>query len=245
MTRWEAGFARGTNALPYDQCVFAWRADLQLGVLAVGGGGGSAQLLGARELQPMVDHALAQAQLPAVLALPAILDALHREVARLAAQPEWKGTSAQAMVIQMDGQACWLAHVGLCRAHVVGIHRLKQLSVDHSLGALMRQEGAHPEGWHDQVVTRVLGMEPALPHPVTRHDLVAQDHVVLCTEAMHAVTRGKPSMLDLSVFPFLIPDPQEAAANMLQLARAQLEPGLGELFEREAAVVVLRPAVSS
>ncbi len=192
----------------------------------------------------MVDDALAQAQLPAVLALPAILDALHQQVAQLAATRVWKGTTAQAMVIQMDGLACWLAHVGLCRAHVMGTHRVKQLSVDHSLGAVMRQEGANPEGWHDQVVTRVLGMEPALPHPVTRHDLLPEDQVMMCTEALYDLTRGHPSTSDLAVWPFHSADPRQAAANILNQARDYLEPRLEDYFEREAAVVVLKPAAS-
>jgi hypothetical protein len=244
VTRWDAGFARGTNALPYDQCAFAWRPDLQLGILAVGGGGGSAQVLGSGVLQPMVDHALAQAQLPAVLALPAVLDALHQQVARLAAQPEWKSTTAQAMVIQMDGQACWLAHVGLCRAYVIGTHRVKQLSVDHSLGAVMRQQGANPEGWHDRVVTRVLGMEPTAPHPVKRHVLLPQDRVMMCTEALHHLTRGHPSTEDLAAWPFLVADPGKAAANLLHQARGHLEPRLEDHFEREAAVVLLQPVTT-
>lgn len=240
MTSWPSGFFAAPNAVPYPQC--CWVTSENLWVLAVGGGGGAAMMLDAPRLRAMVETAVHNTGGPPVTAIPAVLASIHAQVAQLAQEDPWKGTTAQAVVMAREENSVWIGNVGMCRAYMVNRRGVVQLTRDDSLARIQADAGLVGEPWHARIVTRVLGMAEFTPVTVTRHDVRDGDALVMCTEFVALMGEGTEESsarvlrrcLDHS-------DAQQAARDIWNGLHGQLSPNVEHVFDREVAIAVVRP----
>jgi serine/threonine protein phosphatase PrpC len=102
------------------------------------------------------------------------------------------GTTVTAIAVvgdAHDGEAMGIANVGDSRIYVVRHGRLRQLTIDHSFvqelvaeGAISRDEArTHPRR---NIVTRALGIEPAVRVDSWSMPLIRGDRFVLCSDGL-------------------------------------------------------------
>ena len=106
---------------------------------------------------------------------------LVREAGNDPSVTRWGTTLVAALV---RGSELWIANVGDSRAYLLRNDRLRQISVDHTLGGEMGAAfGANWVGRH--VVTRALGARPQVQVDVHGPTVLDQrDRVVLCSDGL-------------------------------------------------------------
>lgn len=101
---------------------------------------------------------------------------------------ESMSTTLCAAVTQGNREA-WIANVGDSRAYLVRGHKLRQLTQDHSLVAMMRKRNLLTEQEADdhpwkKVLTRVIGKHEDVKTDLFRISLRAGDRLLLCSDGL-------------------------------------------------------------
>lgn len=134
---------------------------------------------------------------------------------------EGMGTTLTAAVILGDGEEARLAvaNVGDSRAYLFREGRLSQLTRDHSVvQALIDAEELTPEQWRTHpkrsLLTRALGMAPAVEPDISLPDVEGGGRVLLCTDGLTAQADETQIAAVLSA----VTDPDQAATELVRLA---------------------------
>ena len=124
--------------------------------------------------------------------------------------PAKRGMGATCVAALLEGQALTVAHAGDCRAYLIDRTGIRRLTDDHSWvgeqvrAGLLNEREAH-ESPYRSVVTRALGLDPALEPDVRRHRLGSDDLLLLCSdglwdviddETLREVVLGAPSIAE-------------------------------------------------
>lgn len=128
------------------------------------------------------------------------------------------GTTMTAATLAAGGTLL-IGHVGDSRAYLVRDGELRQVTEDHSLVEEMVRGGeltpeqaeVHPQR---SVITRALGIEPAVEvdmYPVELHD---GDRILLCSDGLSGMVRTE----DIAAILQREPDPQKAANKLVDAA---------------------------
>jgi protein phosphatase len=122
--------------------------------------------------------------------LRAAIGAANRAIFTTAQQrPEYAGMGTTVVALLADGERAALAHVGDSRAYLVRGDRIRQLTDDHSIvGELLRRkeisEAAAREHPHRHVLTRALGVRPAVEPDLAELTPSPGDVFVLCSDGL-------------------------------------------------------------
>ena len=104
-------------------------------------------------------------------------------------RPEYNGMGTTLVSALFTTDSVWVAHIGDSRAYRLRGPHLEQLGRDHSLlqeqidaGLLTPEEASY--SMHRNLVTRAVGVEPAVQADVHAHDLRGGDLVLLCSDGL-------------------------------------------------------------
>lgn len=139
------------------------------------------------------------------------------EMSRQGKEGRGMGTTCVAAVVQ--DHALFVAHAGDSRAYLMREGRLRQLTDDHSYVAEQVRAGAITEesarrSRFRNVITRAVGIEPAIDPDVARYDISPGDLLLLCTDGLTNMV----SEDDIGQTLQYAPTPQAAADRLIQLA---------------------------
>jgi protein phosphatase len=149
----------------------------------------------------------------------AIEEANSAVFARAAGNAELRGMGTTLTAIAVDGGTAVLGHVGDSRAYLVRDGAVTQVTDDHSLveqlvreGRLSPEEAQH----HPQraIITRALGVDPAVQVDTYRVDLRPGDRLLICSD-------GLTNMLSDGTIGATLrrhADPQQAADTLVDMA---------------------------
>jgi len=138
-------------------------------------------------------------------------------------RPDYQGMATTVVAALVVGPRVALAHVGDSRIYRIRDRKLEQLSRDHSLvreqvalGLISEDEAAvSPQR---NVVTRALGMEPAVQVDVQEQEVREGDTLLLCSDGLSDMV-DEPVMLEAVVQ--AEDDLDGACAALVELANAQ------------------------
>lgn len=159
------------------------------------GGHLAGEVASAAALEPIatLDGTLFASEADAATALTDAVIAANAHVAELAANnPQFRGMGTTLTAILIEGMRIHVAHVGDSRAYLLRSNRLSRLTVDHTLvqqliddGEITEAEAAH----HPQrsIITRAIGISPAVDVDSLRFTLAADDMVLLCSDGLTGV----------------------------------------------------------
>ena len=127
------------------------------------------------------------------------------------------GTTCVAAVI--DGETLYVAHAGDSRAYLLREGLLKQLTADHSYVAeqvragAISEEGARKSRFRN-IITRAVGIEPAIEADVAEFEVRPGDVVLLCTDGLSNMVEENDIARTLSQ----AASPQAGADRLVQMA---------------------------
>jgi len=159
-------------------------------------------------------------------ALAQIIREANREVWRAAAaDPRLRGMGSTATVALIARQKLYLGHVGDSRAYLIRGATVHQLTHDHSWVAEQVRAGRlaasdaqeHP---HRNVLTRAVGGGPDIEVDTGAYELVAGDHVLLCSDGLSNLVSGD----ELSRLVWTYGQPGLAAEKLVELANERGAP---------------------
>lgn len=187
--RSDVGIRRSSNedALLLRETVFAV-ADGMGGHLA-----GEVASAAALELIEALDGEVFASSVDAATALADAVAAANTHVMNLAAKnPQFRGMGTTLTAVLAEGVRLHVAHVGDSRAYLLRNDTLSQLTIDHTLvqqlvddGQITEQEAAkHPQR---SVITRALGIAPAVDIDTLTITLAPHDTVLLCSDGLTGV----------------------------------------------------------
>ncbi len=139
------------------------------------------------------------------------------ELAR--ADEDRKGMGTTCVVAVVEGERLYVAHAGDSRAYLLQDGALRQLTSDHSYVAeqvragAISEEGARRSRFRN-IITRAVGIEPAIEAEVTESEVRPGDTLLLCTD-------GLSNMVDEEALARTLAQassPQAAADRLIQLA---------------------------
>jgi PPM family protein phosphatase len=171
--------------------------DLDRGLFAVadGVGGQPAGDVAARvaieRLPAIIDSAVKHDDRSATdAAIGRAVVSLSEEVqAEAAATPELEGMATTIVMLLVDGDVAYVAHVGDSRAYLARHGQLYRLTDDHSLAAELVQSGVitaeeastHPFG---HSITQAIGLRRELRPSVHQVELMPGDRLLLCSDGL-------------------------------------------------------------
>jgi protein phosphatase len=145
-------------------------------------------------------------------------------LAQTASEKRGMGTTltSVALVLQDGEEQLGLANVGDSRAYLLQHGQLEQLTEDHSLveemvreGKLTREEAAvHPQR---SIITRALGMEPAIEVDTWQLIPYRGDRLLLCSDGLTNELSDERIAATLRQ----LADPRDAARDLVRQARAE------------------------
>jgi len=187
--RSDVGIRRSSNedALLLRETVFA---------VADGMGGHLAgEVASAAALEPIeaLDGQVFASSTDAATALANAVTSANTHVMSLAAKnPQFRGMGTTLTAVLAEGARLHVAHVGDSRAYLLRNDTLSQLTIDHTLvqqliddGKITEEEAAkHPQR---SVITRALGIAPAVEVDTLTVTLAPDDTVLLCSDGLTGV----------------------------------------------------------
>ncbi len=202
------------------------RADGAL-IIADGMGGRSFGEQASREAVDAVEETLAEmldtAREGEVVVGDVLASALRKANSRVyelaRADDDRKGMGTTCVVAVVEGDRLYVAHAGDSRAYLLQGGALRQLTSDHSYVAeqvragAISEEGARRSRFRN-IITRAVGIEPAIEAEVSEVEVRPGDMLLLCTD-------GLSNMVDEeSLARTLVQSasPQAAADRLVQLA---------------------------
>ncbi|GIW08442.1 MAG: hypothetical protein KatS3mg060_3247 [Dehalococcoidia bacterium] len=169
------------------------------------------------------------------LAVIAANSAIIREGKR---DPGKRGMGATCVAALLADGTVTIAHAGDCRAYLVGEGSIRRLTNDHSWvgeqvrAGLLSERQAH-ESPYRSVVTRALGLDPALEPEVREYPLGDGDVLVLCSDGLWDVVDDETIRETIADSPSLT----EAADRLIALANARGGPdNISVLLARQGSV---------
>lgn len=197
--RSDGGTDRGLVRLRNEDALLV-AADLGLFAVCDGVGG---RIAGERASAAAVAaiEAAVRADLPALLSRPAasrradlealLLAAIERANQAIrgiaAAEPALEGLSTTVAALLVVDETAIVAHVGDSRVYRRRGGEVRQLTVDHTIGALRRggREAPVGEPRRSGNIFRALGMRDEVKVDVTGVDVEVGDRFLLCTDGLH------------------------------------------------------------
>ncbi len=138
------------------------------------------------------------------------------------AHPEYRGMGTTLVVALLDGDSCWIAHVGDSRAYLVRDGRIDQLTTDHSfvnelvrLGMLSREQAARDP--RRNVVTRALGSSQVVVPDIVEVPLRPGDVLLLCSDGLNTMVEDGEI---LALVRAAGGDPEAATRKLVEAANA-------------------------
>lgn len=127
------------------------------------------------------------------------------------------GTTLTAAMAR-DGRL-FIAHVGDSRCYRLRDGRLDQLTVDHTLVGEFVREGriteeqarTHPQR---SIITRALGVEPAVPIDSITLEVANGDRFLICSDGLYGMLYDEEILSYLTA----VPDPQQCAEQLIDAA---------------------------
>lgn len=159
------------------------------------GGHLAGEVASAAALEPIadLDGKLFSSATDAATALTDAVTKANAQVATLAADnPQFRGMGTTLTAILIEGMRIHVAHVGDSRAYLLRNNRLSRLTIDHTLvqqliddGEITEAEAAH----HPQrsIITRAIGIAPAVDVDSLSFTLAPDDMVLLCSDGLTGV----------------------------------------------------------
>jgi serine/threonine protein phosphatase PrpC len=133
--------------------------------------------------------------------------------------PAKRGMGATCVAALLEGEALTIAHAGDCRAYLIDRESVRRLTNDHSWVAeqvragLLSERQAHDSPYRS-VVTRALGLDPALEPEVRSHRLASGEVLLLCSDGLWDVVDDQAIQETVTSAPSLA----EAADRLVALA---------------------------
>jgi len=183
----------------HNEDAVAFDAVAQVAVLADGMGGYAAGEVASGMATGQICARIARlkADYPKVTALDLsteLRQAVRRvnlEILRAArSNAQYAGMGATLVAVAFTGNVAVIAHAGDSRAYLLRQNRLRLLTHDHSAlqeqidMGLIRPEDAEKIGGKN-LVTRALGVDPALEPDVAMHPMMAGDLLLLCSDGLN------------------------------------------------------------
>lgn len=155
-----------------------------------------------------------------VTRLAEVAQAANRAVfAKASGDPELArmGTTLTAAMAR-DGRL-FIAHVGDSRCYRLRDGRLDQLTVDHTLVGEFVREGriteeqarTHPQR---SIITRALGVEPAVPIDSITLEVASGDRFLICSDGLYGMLYDE----EIQSYLVSIADPQQCAEQLIDAA---------------------------
>ena len=182
-------------------------------VIADGMGGAQAGEVASKAAAESFDRELPQA--PPERVLEETIESANRTIHELARRDPGlagMGTTTTALIVDLEGEAVAIGHVGDSRAYRFRAGKLERLTRDHSLVEEMRRKGQltdaqaedHPQR---SIITRALGPEPEVQVDVQTVPAQAGDVFLICSDGLTTmldedhVSRllGRASSMDAAV----------------------------------------------
>lgn len=141
--------------------------------------------------------ARASAGVEAGARLATAVERANAHVWRLAqGDPALHGMGTTVAALLVEGTTGFLAHVGDSRIYRVRDGRIDVLTRDHSYAAELAGQGvevpdARTRARFDSMLTRAVGAEEAVEVEVTRHDIVAGDVFLLCSDGVYRMVEPR------------------------------------------------------
>jgi PPM family protein phosphatase len=159
------------------------------------GGHLAGEVASAAALEPIaaLDGTLFSSASQAAEALTAAVTEANAHVVALASDnPQFRGMGTTLTAILIEGIRIHVAHVGDSRAYLLRNNQLSRLTIDHTLvqqliddGQITEEEAAqHPQR---SVITRAIGISPAVDVDTLSFTLAADDMVLLCSDGLTGV----------------------------------------------------------
>jgi protein phosphatase len=159
-------------------------------VIADGMGGAQAGEVASKAAAESFERELPQA--PPERVLEETIEAANRTIHELARRDPGlagMGTTTTALIVDLEGEAVAIGHVGDSRAYRFRAGKLERLTRDHSLVEEMRRKGQltdaqaedHPQR---SIITRALGPEPAVQVDVQTVPAQPGDVFLICSDGL-------------------------------------------------------------
>jgi PPM family protein phosphatase len=159
-------------------------------VIADGMGGAQAGEVASKAAAESFDRELPQA--PPERVLEETIESANRTIHELARKDPGlagMGTTTTALIVDLEGEAVAIGHVGDSRAYRFRAGKLERLTRDHSLVEEMRRKGQLTEAQaedHPQrsIITRALGPEPEVQVDIQTVPAQAGDVFLICSDGL-------------------------------------------------------------
>jgi protein phosphatase len=182
--------------------------EIGLFIVADGMGGAAAGEVAARMVVELVCEPFVDAEATWPRGTPApggslparLVAAIQRASLRIhnaaLSRPAWQGMGSTVVALLAHGQRAALAHVGDSRIYRLRERRLQLLTEDHSLFNEMVRAGLadpdHPENFaHPNVITRAVGIEPAVEVDARLVEVMPGDTFLLCSDGLSGVVSAR------------------------------------------------------
>src|SRR3954454_17521596 len=166
--------------------------DAPLFVVADGMGGAQAGEVASRAAAESFAHDLPSSSIAPERRLGETIEGANRTIHELARKDPGlagMGTTTTAAIVDLEGEAVAIGHVGDSRAYRLRAGRFEQLTRDHSLVEEMRRKGQitdaqaedHPQR---SIITRALGPEPEVQVDVQTVPAQDGDVFLICSDGL-------------------------------------------------------------
>ena len=149
----------------------------------------------------------------------ALIQANQDVIEQSTAHTEWHGMGSTAVVALFKNSALHVANVGDSRAYLISEGRYQIVSRDHSVAALLCEQGhisagdirTHPRR---NQLTMCLGGEPQIDPEYSSHPLQRNDRILLCSDGLWEMLTDREIVRLVSSHPV----PQEAVVALIDAA---------------------------
>ncbi len=120
------------------------------------------------------------------------IQAANEEVNRTATERDLHGMGTTLTALKFRGRTAVISHVGDTRVYQLNDGKLKQLTTDHTLVAILVRTGviSEDEAWvhpDRNVITRAVGVQSSIEHEVMQVRIPREARLLLSTDGLHDV----------------------------------------------------------
>lgn len=147
----------------------------------------------------------------------AIVNANKEIYDRSVKEPQFDGMGTTVVLLKMDGNIAFIAHVGDSRAYYINGEKILQLTKDHSVVQKLLDSGTitklqaqnHPQ---KNMITRAVGSEKFVEIDVNRIICTKGDYILLCTDGLSTYVN------DDKIFEIIMQNPETAVDRLIKSA---------------------------